>query len=117
MAGKVHHDASTKSAPGKPGARSPGGDLHATVRRGGQQPCRLSGRSRKGHRRGFDPIDRRIHRVKTAHQVVASNFASFSLDMLEVLPSAFVLIGLFEVWVPRKLVEKHGSVRILRTAS
>lgn len=38
---------------------------------------------------------------------ISRNFASFSLDMLKVLPCAFVLIGLFEVWVKRETVERH----------
>jgi len=45
---------------------------------------------------GFDPGKK-----------IAVNFASFSLDMLEVLPCAFILIGLFEVWVRRETVERH----------
>lgn len=38
---------------------------------------------------------------------IADNFISFFLDMLKVLPCAFVLIGLFEVWVRREVVENH----------
>jgi len=38
---------------------------------------------------------------------IGYNFASFSMDMLKILPSAFVLIGLFEVWIKRETVEKH----------
>jgi uncharacterized membrane protein YraQ (UPF0718 family) len=38
---------------------------------------------------------------------IADNFVSFSLDMLRVLPCAFILIGLFEVWVKRETVERH----------
>ena len=38
---------------------------------------------------------------------IGYNFASFSLDMLKILPCAFLLIGLFEVWVKRETVEKH----------
>jgi len=45
---------------------------------------------------GFDP-----------GKMIAANFASFSLDMLKVLPCAFILIGLFEVWVRRETVERH----------
>jgi uncharacterized membrane protein YraQ (UPF0718 family) len=45
---------------------------------------------------GFDPGEK-----------IAVNFACFSLDMLEVLPCAFILIGLFEVWVRRETVERH----------
>jgi uncharacterized membrane protein YraQ (UPF0718 family) len=38
---------------------------------------------------------------------IARNFASFSLEMLKIIPAAFILIGLFEVWVKRETVEKH----------
>ena len=38
---------------------------------------------------------------------IADNFASFSVAMLRILPCAFILIGLFEVWVKRETVEKH----------
>ncbi len=34
-------------------------------------------------------------------------FVSFSVDMLKLLPCAFILIGLFEVWVKRETVERH----------
>ena len=49
-----------------------------------------------GRSRGFEPGER-----------IAANFASFSLEMLRVLPCAFILIGLFEVWVKRETVERH----------
>ncbi|PIE35342.1 hypothetical protein CSA56_04500 [candidate division KSB3 bacterium] len=38
---------------------------------------------------------------------ISVNFYTFAVDMLKVLPVAFVLISLFEVWVKRKTVEKH----------
>ncbi len=38
---------------------------------------------------------------------VGKNFLSFSLEMMKILPCAFILIGLFEVWVKRSTVEKH----------
>jgi len=38
---------------------------------------------------------------------IGSNFVSFSVDMLKLLPCAFILIGLFEVWVERETVERH----------
>jgi len=38
---------------------------------------------------------------------VSRNFAGFAVDMLKILPGAFILIGLFEVWVGRETVEKH----------
>jgi len=38
---------------------------------------------------------------------IGHNFISFSIEMLKLLPSAFILIGLFEVWVRKESVEKH----------
>ena len=38
---------------------------------------------------------------------IGYNFFSFSVEMLKILPCAFVLIGLFEVWVKKEKVEKH----------
>ena len=38
---------------------------------------------------------------------IGHNFISFSIDMLKLLPCAFILIGLFEVWVKRETVERH----------
>ena len=35
------------------------------------------------------------------------NFGSFAIQMLKLLPCAFILIGLFEVWVSRESVVKH----------
>ncbi len=35
------------------------------------------------------------------------NLLDFAYQIARVLPFAFVLIGLFEVWVPKKTVEKH----------
>ena len=40
-------------------------------------------------------------------KAIGYNFFSFSVDMLKVLPCAFVLVGLFEVWVKRETVERH----------
>lgn len=45
---------------------------------------------------GFDP-----------GKEISHNFALFAMDMLKILPCAFILIGLFEVWVKRETVEKH----------
>jgi uncharacterized membrane protein YraQ (UPF0718 family) len=42
-----------------------------------------------------------------AGQEVSQNFASFALDMLKIVPCAFILIGLFEAWVKRETVEKY----------
>lgn len=46
---------------------------------------------------------------------IGGNFASFSVEMLRVLPCAFILIGLFEVWVKRETVERYlGAAAGLR---
>ena len=45
---------------------------------------------------GFDP-----------GKQIGKNFVTFSVDMLKILPCAFVLIGLFEIWVKKETVEKH----------
>ncbi len=38
---------------------------------------------------------------------IGINFLTFSFSMLKVLPPAFIIIGLFEVWVKKETVEKH----------
>jgi uncharacterized membrane protein YraQ (UPF0718 family) len=38
---------------------------------------------------------------------IGDNFVTFSVEMLKILPCAFILIGLFEVWVKRETIEKH----------
>lgn len=38
---------------------------------------------------------------------IAHNFVSFATDMLKILPCAFILIGLFEVWIKKETVVKH----------
>ena len=38
---------------------------------------------------------------------ISYNFFDTSLTMLKVVPFAFILIGLFEVWVKRETIEKH----------
>lgn len=38
---------------------------------------------------------------------IGGNFLAFSLEMLKILPCAFVFIGLFEVWIRRETIEKH----------
>lgn len=39
------------------------------------------------------------------------NLLSFLVEMASVLPPMFLLVGLFEVWVPRKIVERHTGLR------
>jgi len=38
---------------------------------------------------------------------IGHNFITFSIEMLKILPCAFIMIGLFEVWVKKESVEKH----------
>ncbi len=38
---------------------------------------------------------------------IGLNFKSYLIEMLKILPLAFILIGLFEVWIKRETVEKH----------
>ena len=38
---------------------------------------------------------------------ISKNFIKYFVDMAKILPFAFILIGLFEVWVDKKTVEKH----------
>ena len=38
---------------------------------------------------------------------IALNFFTFAFSMIKVVPVAFVLIGLFEVWVKKETIEKH----------
>jgi len=38
---------------------------------------------------------------------IGFNFLSFAIELLKILPCAFLLIGLFEVWVKKETVEKH----------
>lgn len=38
---------------------------------------------------------------------IKENFINFTVRMLSILPAAFILIGLFEVWVKKETVEKH----------
>jgi len=36
-----------------------------------------------------------------------TGFWTFSLEMAAFLPAMFILVGLFDVWVPRSVVERH----------
>ena len=38
---------------------------------------------------------------------ISKGFFSFFLQMLRILPAIFLLIGLFDVWVDRKTIQKH----------
>jgi len=39
--------------------------------------------------------------------LIADHFTEFSIEMLKILPCAFILIGLFDVWVKKESIEKH----------
>jgi uncharacterized membrane protein YraQ (UPF0718 family) len=38
---------------------------------------------------------------------IGYNFVSYSFEMLRLLPCVFILIGLFDAWVKRDVIEKH----------
>ncbi|MFO7848327.1 MAG: permease [Spirochaetia bacterium] len=38
---------------------------------------------------------------------MGNNFYIFAKDMVLILPPAFILIGLFDVWAKREVIEKH----------
>lgn len=38
---------------------------------------------------------------------IGENFMIFARDMVKILPPAFILIGLFDVWVKRETIEKN----------
>ncbi|MBI9105392.1 MAG: permease [Spirochaetales bacterium] len=38
---------------------------------------------------------------------IGSNFLTFALSMLKILPASFILIGLFEVWVKKEIIQRH----------
>jgi uncharacterized membrane protein YraQ (UPF0718 family) len=38
---------------------------------------------------------------------IGNNFATFAIEMLKIIPCVFILIGLFQVWIPRETVERH----------
>jgi len=38
---------------------------------------------------------------------MGQNFYLFAKDMMLILPPAFILIGLFDVWAKREVIEKH----------
>jgi len=40
-------------------------------------------------------------------EILKNNFRTFLKEMIIALPVMFVLIGLFDVWVPREKVQKH----------
>lgn len=43
----------------------------------------------------------------TGQQLTETTFWRFLKEMLTILPCMFILIGLFDVWIPREKIEKH----------
>jgi uncharacterized membrane protein YraQ (UPF0718 family) len=39
--------------------------------------------------------------------VIYSNFSEFFIEMISFVPFLFIIIGLFDVWIPKEMVEKH----------
>ena len=39
--------------------------------------------------------------------VIFSNFNKFFIEMVSFIPFLFILIGLFDVWFPKEMLEKH----------
>ncbi|MEM4245272.1 MAG: permease [Candidatus Nanoarchaeia archaeon] len=39
--------------------------------------------------------------------VIYSNFNEFFIEMVSFIPFLFVIIGLFDIWVPKERIEKH----------
>jgi uncharacterized membrane protein YraQ (UPF0718 family) len=42
---------------------------------------------------------------------VGENLGSFLVEMASVLPPMFLLVGLFEIWVPGKVIERYAGLR------
>lgn len=38
---------------------------------------------------------------------ISHNFWNFLIEMISVIPLMFILIGLFDVWFPKEMVQKH----------
>lgn len=36
-----------------------------------------------------------------------AGLARFLLEMVQILPAMFILVGLFDVWVPKRIIERH----------
>jgi hypothetical protein len=39
--------------------------------------------------------------------VIYSNFNEFFIEMISFIPFLFIIIGLFDVWLPKEMLEKH----------
>ena len=43
----------------------------------------------------------------SAGKKIISNFKGFFIEMISFIPLIFILVGLFDVWVPKERIEKH----------
>ena len=43
-------------------------------------------------------------------KITENNFLNFIIEMISFLPPLFILIGLFDVWVPKETITKHIGV-------
>jgi len=48
-----------------------------------------------------------IYDFKPVIEIAENNFQDFFIEMLSFLPLLFILIGLFDVWVPKEAIIKH----------
>jgi len=48
-----------------------------------------------------------LHSGSIVAKEIGINFVTFIIYMLKILPPVFILIGLFDVWVKKEIVEKH----------
>jgi len=44
---------------------------------------------------------------KPVIEIAQNNFLNFVVEMFSFLPALFILIGLFDVWVPKETITKH----------
>jgi uncharacterized membrane protein YraQ (UPF0718 family) len=45
--------------------------------------------------------------LSVGKKIIEKSFSQFLLEMLSFLPLMFILVGLFDVWIPKSIVEKH----------
>jgi uncharacterized membrane protein YraQ (UPF0718 family) len=48
-----------------------------------------------------------VYGYKPVIEIAENNFETFLVEMLSFLPLLFILIGLFDVWVPKEAITKH----------
>ncbi len=53
----------------------------------------------------------RLHADFVFGRKAGENLGSFLVEMASVLPPMFLLVGLFEIWVPRKVIERYAGLR------